>query len=1069
LVQKTVSAFANSNVEGGVLVLGISTTGEVLGIDHLTEAQRNDLTNLNRCLLHHAAEVRLFDCTDASGNAKTVCLIFSGFSTTGICETFGSNPQAWTRNGSQCIPVTQAMRDSLRIRKGLVSVESDPLCEFSLDDIDRDVLAEFRKVFHAETAAAFTEERLLYEAGAIVKKDGCSYFTMPGVLFFASNPQRILSHAYIRLLRFSVPSSQFRSRGTPDFDKSFKGPITSQIRAARTFFRESGFFKRYQKRTPDGGFVEEPELPPIAIDEAIVNAVAHRDYCTKLPIECESYSDAFLVKNPGRVLQRNVDLPDSFRLDVTALDSTPRNSKLLEWLKLIRDPNGKAFVQAISEGTKRMTAEMVVLKLPAPLFRLAENESLLKLESKAAEREAALRAAATAATTETLNFYRLSARQGTDPATSAELRVRHGEFLTSVKDSLASKGWYIDGFSFSRITVHRRGNELPVAEAARPYLRLYPAYTLQLHESQGQHYLCVDYTCMVLSVRKLNLVLRSIPKESLVGKTCVARSGQYRRGRITELTDDWATIHFFDTEEERSIAASDVIPNLSLRMIELLLRTEGVQYDLHAAVKRGSLASEQAAARMRAEKIQRFVESVADEVFPVVFGNFATTIETTPVSLTEQGSSEASCFRVSRLNEPRVEFRDGHSSSDVRDGITRFGSFDSEPHRIELVPLCVAEYRDRMEQLIGRLKEGRYKYRGAERTFATKFGYNAIVTAGGVRDLDREVERLIGEHPDWCGARELNRLFLVQCPEEGFASDDEKSPYYVVKRRLLEAGIPCQMVDSPTLNNPDWKDLNLALNVIAKCGVTPWVLPECIPDADFFVGLSYTQSKDGQRIMGFANVFNNYGRWEFYAGNTTTFDVAKRSEHLASLARATLERLRQTHSLPSSASLVFHHSVRVSRDDRTAILGSVRSVVSDASVTFVWVNSYGQSRLFDSRPETDGSVRRGSYIPLSRRRLLLSTTGNNPFRRAMGTPRPLELNVVHFSPKAEEPSDYDHRSLALQVLSLTKLNWASTDAFCGEPITTKYAGDIAYLTAAFLRQKEPFQLHPVLESTPWFI
>jgi hypothetical protein len=87
----------------------------------------------------------------------------------------------------------------------------------------------------------------------------------------------------------------------------------------------------------------------------------------------------------------------------------------------------------------------------------------------------------------------------------------------------------------------------------------------------------------------------------------------------------------------------------------------------------------------------------------------------------------------------------------------------------------------------------------------------------------------------------------------------------------------------------------------------------------------------------------------------------------------------------------------------------------------------------------------------------------------MGTPRPLELTVVHFAPGAEEPSDYDHRSLALQVLSLTKLNWASTDAFCGEPITTKYAGDIAYLTAAFLRQKEPFQLHPVLESTPWFI
>jgi hypothetical protein len=54
-------------------------------------------------------------------------------------------------------------------------------------------------------------------------------------------------------------------------------------------------------------------------------------------------------------------------------------------------------------------------------------------------------------------------------------------------------------------------------------------------------------------------------------------------------------------------------------------------------------------------------------------------------------------------------------------------------------------------------------------------------------------------------------------------------------------------------------------------------------------------------------------------------------------------------------------------------------------------------------------------------------------------------------------------------LSLTKLNWASTDSLCGEPITTKYAGDIAYLTAAFLRQQDNFKVHTALEQTPWFI
>ena len=151
LVVKTVSAFANRNVEGGLLVLGISSFGDVYGVDHLSETQCNDITDLNKLLLHHAADVRFFDCTDAAGNARTLCLIFSGFSTTGICETVGNHPRAWTRNGSQCVQVTQAVRDNLRIRKGLVSIESDPVCEFSVEDIDKDVLAEFRKVFQPDT------------------------------------------------------------------------------------------------------------------------------------------------------------------------------------------------------------------------------------------------------------------------------------------------------------------------------------------------------------------------------------------------------------------------------------------------------------------------------------------------------------------------------------------------------------------------------------------------------------------------------------------------------------------------------------------------------------------------------------------------------------------------------------------------------------------------------------------------------------------------------------------------------------------------------------------------------
>ena len=228
--------------------------------------------------------------------------------------------------------------------------------------------------------------------------------------------------------------------------------------------------------------------------------------------------------------------------------------------------------------------------------------------------------------TEFTNLYPLRLRKANGTIGPGEFHLRLGEFAKSLKDSLGAKGWYIDRFSFSRITVHRTGVELPIAPAARTLIRFYPAYCIQIHELYGKPYLSIDYTCQVLSIRKAHELLRHLPAAALVDRRCVAQMGAWQEGRIVAADPEWATVHFFYDEKEHRVRADRVIPNLSLGQIENLLQEERVTFDLYGTVKRHSLAAEAGAARKRAEKIQATVERMASEIFPVAFGDIEASI-----------------------------------------------------------------------------------------------------------------------------------------------------------------------------------------------------------------------------------------------------------------------------------------------------------------------------------------------------------------------------------------------------------------------------------------------------------
>ena len=446
-ISECISAFSNTNKSGSLLVIGISSQGEVKGISHLSDTQKSRLTDFNSLLSDQAAQAKFFECTNDSGVQDSICLVYVPYTLRRICQTIGNRPRAWRRQGTQNIWLNQEQLEQLRRDKRVVDYEQADCCLYNSRDLDFSAFQEFHRAFLLDSSYEYSNEELLYQVGAL-NRDGEEYnFTNAGLLFFASNPQRILPASYIRLLRFENDIENIENRGLPTFDRKFTGSITKQVRDLRTFFRESGFFKIYQKRNPDGGFTEEPEYPLIAIDEAIVNAVAHREYAITLPIECESYKNAFVVRNSGRLQQRDRDVPEQFSLETTRLNSSPRNPKLIEWLKMMRDEHGAEFVRALSEGTRRMWDEMKRLSLPAPEYRISEAQTTVILFNNAQEREAAIRLAASSESNEFSNLFSLTFVSDSNEVLSADdISNRYRDIVTGLKDSLSNNNWYIDRF-----------------------------------------------------------------------------------------------------------------------------------------------------------------------------------------------------------------------------------------------------------------------------------------------------------------------------------------------------------------------------------------------------------------------------------------------------------------------------------------------------------------------------------------------------------------------------------------------------------------------------------------------
>lgn len=341
-IAENVAAFANA--DGGILVLGVEDDGEVSGHGYPEDAVTDMLAvpckrlqpPLNRGELRviDGREILVFD---VPVTAVPVMVIGNGY------------PR---RVDDTVVRERYEVIEAIKAQGRVQSLEEQIVVGASLRDLDSALLDRARAgagLTDRDHAEYLQLRRLASERNrALVLRQGA-------VLLFGRDPS-VIDHpnAGIRILRVDGTERLSGARYNVEEVARLDGPLPRLIEDA---YRTMGGLIRRSARLHDLFFRETPEYPTFAWQEAIVNAVAHRDYRIRgYGIEVWLYDDRMEVVSPGGLLP-DVSIERLKMRERLHSSRNPRITRVLAELGVMREQG---------EGVPRMFEEMERSWLPVP-------------------------------------------------------------------------------------------------------------------------------------------------------------------------------------------------------------------------------------------------------------------------------------------------------------------------------------------------------------------------------------------------------------------------------------------------------------------------------------------------------------------------------------------------------------------------------------------------------------------------------------------------------------------------------------------------------------------------------
>ena len=213
-----------------------------------------------------------------------------------------------------------------------------------------------------------SDEEILEITG--IKKDG--NWTITGLLIFSKYPQEIFPQFCITAVKIYRDSINNGYNNNERFEDNIKitGNIEEMLNTVIDFVK-----KNIRTKTiinDNGKRVDELEYPIIAIREAILNALVHRDYSIHsegIPISVIVYNNEIEIINPGSIYG-NVDISQLGNTQINV-----RNEFLVDALETLKITENRY------SGVPTMYKECERMNLYPPKFESAGGEFIVKFRS----------------------------------------------------------------------------------------------------------------------------------------------------------------------------------------------------------------------------------------------------------------------------------------------------------------------------------------------------------------------------------------------------------------------------------------------------------------------------------------------------------------------------------------------------------------------------------------------------------------------------------------------------------------------------------------------------------------